>query len=89
MFLPTGSVLFDQVDVLQIWIQPQHKKTIRIFDVLRSDKPCVNELMGHCGPVLDVCWNFEETLMGSCDSTGTVILWKRVKITKPEENEEE
>lgn len=60
---------------------------IRIFDVLRTDKACVNELMGHSGAVLDVCWNYEETLMGSCDSTGTVILWKRVKILVDEEEE--
>ena len=56
--------------------------TIRIFDVLRTEKPCVNELMGHSGPVLDVCWNHEESLMGSCDATGTVILWKRVKFAQ-------
>lgn len=60
---------------------------IRIFDVLRTEKPCVNELMGHCGAVLDVCWNHEESLMGSCDSTGTVILWKRIKNVIQENDE--
>ena len=52
---------------------------IRIYDVLRDERPCVNELMGHSFPVLDVCWNHEESLLGSCDAGGNVILWKRVK----------
>jgi len=51
--------------------------TIFIFDVTRA-QPCVNELQGHAGIVYDVCWNSDETLLASCDSTGTVILWKRI-----------
>lgn len=53
---------------------------IRIFDVMRIDKPCINELQGHSAPVLDVSWNYEESLLASCDTSGTVIVWKRIKL---------
>jgi len=51
--------------------------TIYIFDIQR-DSPPINELQGHTGVVYDVTWNYDETLLASCDSTGTVILWKRI-----------
>ncbi|XP_028518308.1 WD repeat-containing protein 13, partial [Exaiptasia diaphana] len=40
---------------------------VYFFDVQRDDKPCVNKLMGHSSPVLDVCWNYDESLLASCD----------------------
>jgi WD repeat-containing protein 13 len=52
---------------------------IKIYDEIRDDSPCINELMGHSGAVLDVSWNYDESLLASCDDTGAVILWKRVK----------
>ncbi|XP_032221552.2 WD repeat-containing protein 13 isoform X2 [Nematostella vectensis] len=50
---------------------------VYFFDVERSEKPCVNKLLGHSAPVLDVCWNYDESLLASCDTEGTVIVWKR------------
>ena len=50
---------------------------VQLFDATK-DQPCVNKLQGHSEVVYDVCWNYDETLLASCDGTGTVILWKRV-----------
>lgn len=38
---------------------------------------CVNKLQGHSSPILDVCFNFEESLLASADSKGNIIVWKR------------
>ncbi|CAB3998635.1 WD repeat-containing 13-like, partial [Paramuricea clavata] len=50
---------------------------VYFFDVEKAEKPCVNKLLGHSAPVLDVCWNYDESLLASCDTEGTVIVWKR------------
>lgn len=42
--------------------------TVYFFDVERAEKPCVNKLLGHSAPVLDVCWNYDESLLASCDT---------------------
>ncbi|KAG1659529.1 WD repeat-containing protein 13 [Nymphon striatum] len=47
------------------------------FDVEREYKPCVNKLQGHSGAVLDVCFNYDESLLSSSDDCGMVIIWKR------------
>ena len=41
---------------------------------------CVNKLQGHSAPVLDVCFNFEESLFASADSKGNIIVWKRESL---------
>ena len=48
-----------------------------LFDVERDLKPCVNKLQGHSAPVLDVCFNRDESLLATGDAAGLVIVWKR------------
>ena len=50
--------------------------TVNIYDI--STRTLVNQLKGHSAPVTSVCWNFDESILGSCDSMGVIILWKRV-----------
>lgn len=50
---------------------------VYFFDVERDTKPCVNKLQGHSAPVLDVGFNYDESLLASSDAEGTVIVWKR------------
>uniref|UniRef100_A0A131XSU7 Putative wd repeat-containing protein 13 n=1 Tax=Ixodes ricinus TaxID=34613 RepID=A0A131XSU7_IXORI len=49
---------------------------VNFFDVERA-KPLVNKLQGHSAAVLDVCFNYDESLLASSDAQGMVILWKR------------
>lgn len=54
-------------------------------DISKSTKKvnkvrCVNKLQGHSAPVLDVCFNFEESLLASADSKGNIIIWKRESL---------
>ena len=46
---------------------------VYFFDVERAEKPCVNKLLGHSAPVLDVCWNYDESLLASCDTEVDVV----------------
>lgn len=57
---------------------------VLIFDSSRGNH-CINELQGHGGVVYDVAWNYNETLLASCDETGTVILWKRINRVAQDE----
>lgn len=41
---------------------------VYFFDVEKEEKSCVNKLLGHSAPVLDVCWNYDESLLASCDT---------------------
>nr|XP_034312281.1 WD repeat-containing protein 13 isoform X1 [Crassostrea gigas] len=50
---------------------------VYFFDIGKDSKPCVNKLLGHSAPVLDVCFNCDESLLASCDEQGLVIIWKR------------
>nr|XP_006625342.1 PREDICTED: WD repeat-containing protein 13 [Lepisosteus oculatus] len=50
---------------------------VYFFDVERSSKAIVNKLQGHSGPVLDVSFNCDESLLASSDTTGMVIVWRR------------
>ena len=35
---------------------------------------------GHIATVLDVSFNYDESMLASADSIGTVIIWKRAKV---------
>ncbi|XP_052266538.1 WD repeat-containing protein 13-like isoform X1 [Dreissena polymorpha] len=50
---------------------------VYFFDIGKDKKACVNKLLGHSAPVLDVCFNCDESLLASCDAQGLVIIWKR------------
>lgn len=50
---------------------------VYFFDVERNTKAIVNKLQGHSGPVLDVSFNCDESLLASSDTTGMVIIWRR------------
>jgi len=53
---------------------------VNFFDVEReSSRTSVNCLQGHAAPTLDVAFNFDESLLASCDAMGLVIVWKREK----------
>ena len=55
---------------------------VNFFDVSRdSHRPCVNRLLGHAAPTLDVAFNYDESLLASCDAAGLVIVWKREKLS--------
>ncbi|CAH1274180.1 WDR5 [Branchiostoma lanceolatum] len=51
--------------------------SVYFFDVERTNKPVVNKLQGHSAPVIDVSFNYDESLLASADSEGMVIVWKR------------
>ena len=44
-----------------------------IFNVERSGQRCLNKLLGHSAPVLDVCWNYDESQLASCDTEVSVV----------------
>uniref|UniRef100_A0A8B9HSV1 WD repeat domain 13 n=1 Tax=Astyanax mexicanus TaxID=7994 RepID=A0A8B9HSV1_ASTMX len=50
---------------------------VYFFDVERNTKAIVNKLQGHSGPVLDVSFNCDESMLASSDATGMVIIWRR------------
>ena len=50
---------------------------VYVFDLMSNKKSCVNRLQGHSGPVLDVSWCYDESLLATCDESGVVIVWSR------------
>ncbi|XP_014669589.1 PREDICTED: WD repeat-containing protein 13-like [Priapulus caudatus] len=50
---------------------------VYFFNIEKESKACVNKLQGHSAPVLDVCFNYDESLLASSDASGLVIIWRR------------
>lgn len=55
---------------------------VKVFDLTKrsNSNNFLNELNAHTAPVLDVSWNYSETILGSCDANGTILFWKREKL---------
>lgn len=49
-------------------------------DKKTSKVTLVNQLAGHAGTIIDLAWNFDESILASCDKDGVVIMWKRVEL---------
>ena len=43
----------------------------------KTEMPKLTKLQGHSVPVLDVCFNYDESLLASSDVSGNVIIWKK------------
>lgn len=54
---------------------------VYFYDLTRPKHTCVNKLQGHRFPVIGVAWNHGENLLASSDFYGTVIVWKRSKMS--------
>ena len=63
--------------IVLVPVSGSEDSSVYFFDVAKDDKPCINTLQGHSGPVLDVSFAPDESMLASCDSTGIVIVWKR------------
>jgi len=51
--------------------------SVYFFNAERTNKACINKLQGHSAPVIDVSFNYDESMLASCDSQGQVIVWKK------------
>ena len=50
---------------------------VYFFNTERNIKACINKLQGHSAPVIDVSFNYDESMLASCDSNGQLIVWKK------------
>eukprot|EP00743_Colponemidia_sp_Colp-15_P008613 GILK01009373.1.p1 GENE.GILK01009373.1~~GILK01009373.1.p1 ORF type:complete len:488 (+),score=32.46 GILK01009373.1:72-1535(+) len=61
-------------------VSASEDQNVYIYDIFEEPSRVVNRLSGHGSPCLAVCWNQHESLLATSDSSGMVIIWKRVKI---------
>ncbi|KAL8150286.1 hypothetical protein V2J09_020094 [Rumex salicifolius] len=54
---------------------------VYFYDLTRPRHTCVNKLQGHGSSVIGIAWNHGENYLASSDSDGTVIVWKRAKVS--------
>jgi WD40 repeat protein len=47
-----------------------------VYDMNNQDSPVVSRLQGHSSGVLDVSFNYDQSLLASADHSGTVIVWQ-------------
>ena len=73
----TGQLLIVTFRISVPTVSGSEDMSVYFFDVEREQKSCVNKLQGHSAAVLDVCFNYDESLLASCDAQGLVIVWKR------------
>lgn len=56
--------------------------SVYFYDIEKPvSRACVNTLQGHAAPVLGVTFNYDESLLATCDLEGLVILWKRADFS--------
>jgi WD40 repeat protein len=46
-----------------------------IYDMNNQESPIVNKLQRHTSPVLDVSFNYDQSLLASADQAGCVVVW--------------
>lgn len=51
---------------LNVLVTGSEDQTVYFFNIDEPNKP-LNTLLGHSSPVVDVCWNYDESLLASCD----------------------
>lgn len=54
--------------LIRISVSGSEDMAVYFFNVERKDHQCLNKLMGHSAAVLDVCWNYDESQLASCDA---------------------
>mmetsp|Transcript_33908 Transcript_33908/g.95408 ORF Transcript_33908/g.95408 Transcript_33908/m.95408 type:complete len:546 (+) Transcript_33908:232-1869(+) len=55
--------------------------TVSIYESGANSSELVSRLQGHGSAVRSVSWNFDESLLGTADDDGLVIIWKRAALS--------
>ena len=58
--------VFIEKNCLNVLVTGSEDQTVYFFNIDEPNKP-LNTLLGHSSPVVDVCWNYDESLLASCD----------------------
>ena len=60
------SVGFHSLSAYLFLVTGSEDMSVYLYNIDECHKP-LNTLLGHSSPVLDVCWNYDESLLASCD----------------------